>query len=56
MEFVEGLSLPDYMKKIHMPRLLLKDAFALLKPMIVSLEKYTRREWFTGKSIHHWFV
>lgn len=39
MEYIEGISLPEYMKKIHMPRLLLKDAFKLLKPVIASLEK-----------------
>lgn len=49
MEFVEGLSLPDYMKKIHMPRLLLKDAFALLKPMIVSLQKIHQKGVVHGK-------
>lgn len=39
MEYVEGISLPEYLKKIHRPRILLKEAFELIKPVIVSLEK-----------------
>lgn len=39
MEYIQGISLPEYMKKIHMPRVLLKDAFQLIKPVIASLQK-----------------
>lgn len=39
MEYIEGISLPEYLKKIHMPRILLKDAFKLLKPVITALDK-----------------
>lgn len=49
MEFIQGLSLPDYMKKIHMPKFLLKDAFALLKPIVMSLEKTHKKGVVHGK-------
>jgi tRNA A-37 threonylcarbamoyl transferase component Bud32 len=39
MEYVEGISLPAYLQKIHRPRILLKDAFQLLRPVIVALQK-----------------
>lgn len=38
MEYVEGISLPAYMKKIHMPRVMLKDAFKILKPVVAALK------------------
>lgn len=38
MEYVEGMSLPEYMaKKIHMQVVLLKDAYKLLQPVIGGL-------------------
>lgn len=38
MEYVEGMSLPEYMsKKIHMQVVLLKDAYKLLQPVIDGL-------------------
>lgn len=37
-EYVEGLALPDHMKKIHMPKVMVKEAFKLLRPIIISLE------------------
>lgn len=49
MEYIEGISLTEYMKKIHMPRLLLKDAFKLLKPVIASLEQTHSRGVVHGK-------
>lgn len=49
MEYVEGISLPEYMKKIHMPRVLLKDAFKLLKPVIASLEQTHKKGVVHGK-------
>lgn len=49
MEYVEGISLPEYLKKIHRPRILLKEAFELVKPVIVSLEKAHRAGVVHGK-------
>lgn len=49
MEYIEGLPLPEYMKKIHMPRLLLKDAFALIKPVAASLERLHKKGVVHGK-------
>lgn len=49
MEYIEGVPLPEYMKKIHMPRLMLKDAFQLLKPIVASLEKLHRKGVVHGK-------
>lgn len=42
-EYVEGISLPDHMKKIHMPRVMVKDAFKLLKPIFISLESVHKK-------------
>lgn len=49
MDYVEGITLPEHMKKIHMPRVLLKDAFRLIKPVIVSLESVHRKGVIHGK-------
>lgn len=49
MEYIEGNSLPEYLKKIHMPRVLLKDAFKLLKPVIASLEQAHKKGVVHGK-------
>ncbi len=48
-EYIEGISLPEYLKKIHMPRILLKDAFKLLKPVITALDKVHRKGVVHGK-------
>lgn len=37
-EYVEGLALPDYMKKIHKPKIMMKDAFKLLKTAMGALD------------------
>lgn len=49
MEYIEGIALPEYMKKVHMPRVLLKDAFKLLKPVIASLEEIHKKGAVHGK-------
>lgn len=49
MEYVEGITLPEHMKKIHMPRVLLKDAFKLIKPVVASLEKVHKKGVVHGK-------
>ncbi|MCR5654302.1 MAG: protein kinase, partial [Lachnospiraceae bacterium] len=37
-ERVEGTPLPEYMKKLHMPKILLHDAFKMLMPVVEGLE------------------
>ncbi len=49
MEYVEGISLPEYLKKIHRPRILLKEAFELIKPVVVSLERVHKEGIVHGK-------
>ncbi|MCH5281597.1 MAG: protein kinase [Lachnospiraceae bacterium] len=49
IEYVEGISLPEHMKKIHMPRILLKDAFKLIKPVVASLERVHSKGVVHGK-------
>lgn len=49
MEYVEGISLPEYLRKIHRPRILLKEAFELIKPVVVSLERAHKEGVVHGK-------
>lgn len=37
-EYVEGLALPDYMKKIHKPKIMMRDAVKLLKTVTGALD------------------
>jgi hypothetical protein len=48
-EYIEGISLPEYLKSIHRPKILLKDAFRLLKPVIASLQQVHEKGVVHGK-------
>lgn len=48
-EYVEGLALPDYMKKIHKPKIMMKDAFKLLKTAVFSLDRAHKKGVIHGR-------
>lgn len=48
-EYIEGDLLPVYIHKTHMPLLLVKDAFRMLKPVVASLEKLHKKGVVHGK-------